>query len=42
MVVYRRTPHGPRERRLIRNSGERNLAWFSRCVQGKSAETAAR
>jgi len=42
MVVYPRMPHGPREPKLIKDLGERNLAWFNRYVLGKSSETAAR
>ncbi len=42
MVVYPRTPHGPREPRLIRDLAERNLAWFDKYVKGKATETAAR
>lgn len=34
MVVYPRQPHGPREPRLIRDLGERNLAWMDQWVKG--------
>ncbi len=34
MVVYPRQPHAPREPRLVRDLGERNLAWMDRWVKG--------
>lgn len=42
MVVYPRQPHGPREPRLIRDLGERNLAWFNQWVEKRASERAAR
>ncbi len=42
MVVYPRTPHGPREPRLIKDLASRNLQWFDRYVKGKESETAAK
>jgi len=40
MAVYPRTPHGPREPRLLMDVTPRILAWFERFAPGGSAATA--
>ena len=34
MVVYPRTPHGPREPKFLRHLMQDNLDWFDRYVKG--------
>jgi dipeptidyl aminopeptidase/acylaminoacyl peptidase len=36
MVTYPRRPHGVREPRLIKDLGERNLAWMEKYVKGQA------
>ena len=37
MVTYPRQPHSVREPRLIKDLGERNLAWMEKYVKGASS-----
>ncbi|SVD99393.1 uncharacterized protein METZ01_LOCUS452247, partial [marine metagenome] len=41
MVVYPRTPHGPREPKLLMDVSGRILKWFDTHVKGKGKEKAA-
>ncbi len=40
MVVYPRTPHGPREPKLLLDVMRRNLEWFDKYVRGAEQEAA--
>ncbi len=35
MVVYPRTPHGPREPKLLQDAMVRNIKWFRKWIRGK-------
>jgi dipeptidyl aminopeptidase/acylaminoacyl peptidase len=41
MAVYPRTPHGPREPRLLMDVTPRILAWFERFLPGESGASSA-
>ena len=39
MIVYPRTPHGPKEPKLIVDLGKRMIAWFNKHLGRKSSDT---